>query len=186
MHVRLAKLGGLTVLTVGIALMALPAGVAAAPPSGAGAAVTPTVATPACVDGHWPASVQGRPILFHAGASAGDYLWHDSKGWHLRVTHPGKKGVVFSGKIVSDAPLTEAPVKLEPQDVVTLSADKKTITYRFVNYGYIDGFDFRASCSDRLVVTSRMAGLKLPDWRVRLGLHSRHPLENPFVLRRIA
>ena len=187
MHIRLAKLGGTMALTAGIALMALPGGVAAASPSASTTvAATPAVVVPtACVDGHWPASVQGRPLLFHAGARAGDYIWHDSKGWHVRVTHQGKAGVVFSGTIVSAAPLDEVPVRLEPQDVVTLSADKMTITYRFVNHGAVDGFDFRASCSDRLVFTGRMAGLRLPDWRVRLGLHSRHPLENPFVLRRI-
>ena len=184
MRSRLARLGSTMALTAGIVLMALPGGVAAAEPT---VAATPTVApSPACVDGHWPASVQGRPLLFHAGARAGDYIWHDAKGWHLRVTHPGKAGVVFSGKIVSSAPLDEVPVRLEARDVVTLSADKKTITYRFVNYGGVDGFDFRASCSDRLVFTSRMAGLKLPDWRVRLGPHSRPPLENPFVIRRVA
>jgi len=184
MHVRLAKLGSMVALTIGIGLMALPAGVAAASPTTT-AAATPTVATPACVDGHWPVSVHGRPIIFHAGGAAGDYLWHDGNGWHLRVTHPGHKGVVFSGRIVSDAPLTEAPVKLEANDVVTLSADKKTITYCFVNYGYIDGFDFRAPCSHGLAFTGRMGGLRLADWQIRLGTHSRHPLENPFVLRRI-
>ena len=188
MHIRLAKLGGTMALTAGIALMALPGGVAAAAPSeSTTAAATPAVVAPtACVDGHWPASVQGRPLLFHAGARAGDYIWHDANGWHLRVTHQGKAGVVFSGRIVSAAPLDEVPVRLEATDVVTLSADKKTITYRFVNYGGVDGFDFKASCSDRLAFTSRMAGVKLPDWRVRLGVHSRHPLENPFVIRRIA
>jgi hypothetical protein len=188
MHLRLAKLGSMMALTAGIVLMALPAGVAAASPTTAATpAETPIVVTPpACVDGHWPASVQGRPLLFHAGARAGDYIWHDATGWHLRVTHQGKAGVVFTGKIVSAAPLDEVPVRLEPQDVVTLSADKKTITYRFVNYGGVDGFDFRASCSSRLAFTGRMAGLRLPDWRIRLGLHSRHPLENPFVIRRIA
>jgi hypothetical protein len=173
-------IGGLVGLSTVLALVVAPAGVAAS--TDGASVVTPAVA---CTDGHWPASVQGRPVLFKAGARGGDYIWHDAKGWHLRVTHPGTGRVVFTGTIVASAPLDAKPVKLEKNDVVTLSADKKTITYRLVNFGAIDGFDFTASCAAHISFGGRMDGVRLPAWRIRIGHNDRHPLENPFVIRRI-
>lgn len=95
-------------------------------PSGAGPAA-------ACTDVHWPTAVQGRPVQFRAGAKVGDYIWHDATGWHVRVTHPGRSRLVFTGQLVSSAPMAFKPVALENGDVVTLSADRKTFTYRLVN-----------------------------------------------------
>ncbi len=173
--------GMLCLGTLGFAIA--PSAVAAAPSAG-GAATTTTPAT-VCTEGHWPASVQGRPT-FAAGSRAGDYLWHDSKGWHLRVTHPGHYGVVFTGTIRADTALTVAGVALEKWDTFTLSADKKSVTYRFVNYGKVDGLDFRTACASRIGVVARMGGVKLPSTRIWVGRHGRHPLENGFAIRRLA
>jgi len=125
------------------------------------------------------------PTTFKAGGRAGDYIWHDSKGWHVRVTHPGSKGIVFSGTIHSSAPLDAAPVKLEKNDWIAVSADHKTITYRFTNYGYIDGFDFTTSCAKALSFRGLMGGHRLGIGHIWIGHNGRHPLENPFVVRRI-
>ena len=87
----------------------------------AAALIVPTTAaaaTATCDEGRWPAAAQGAPVTYHAGARAGDYLWHNGTGWHLRVTHPGSRRVVFSGRIVSDQPLTVSSVKLEAGDSV--------------------------------------------------------------------
>ncbi len=170
-------------LSAVLALAGAPAGVAASTTGAPDAAVATTNVT--CSNGHWPTSVQGRPTLLRAGASAGDYFWHDPAGWHLRVTHPGHGRVVFTGTIVADAPLSVTPVKLEKGDVLTLSADKKTITYRFANYGGIDGFNFTTACASRLAVGGRMDGVRLATWRIRIGHLDHHPLENPFVVLRI-
>ena len=154
--------------------------------SGLGAALlAPATMAAACDDGHWPASVQDRPTLFHANGPGGDYIWHDGSGWHLRVTHPGSAEVVFSGRIVSDEPLDGDPVKLEGSDVVALSADRKTITYRFTNYGGVDGFDFRTSCAHRLTFTGNAAGHRIPRTHIWLGALNANPLENPFVVTRL-
>jgi hypothetical protein len=150
-------------------------------------AATPAASTAtsaACAGGRWPASVQGKPAMFQAGARAGDYLWHNDTGWHLRFTHPGSRRVVFSGKIVSNAPLTVAGYRLESGDSFTLSADGLTLTYRFVNYGRIDGLDFRTACATRLWFKGSMAGTKLPPGRIWIGRAGRHPLQNPFVILR--
>jgi hypothetical protein len=166
-----------------IAMLAAPAGVAAASPAPTAASAVTTATV--CPDGHWPGSVQGVPVNFKAGARAGDYIWHDRNGWHLRVTHAGSRGVVFSGTIHASAPLDADPVKLEQNDQFTVSADRKTITYRFVNYGRIDGLDFKTSCAKTLSFRGLMAGHKLPIWRIWIGHRGLHPLENPFVIRRI-
>ncbi|HEY5628436.1 MAG TPA: hypothetical protein VIR16_02910 [Candidatus Limnocylindrales bacterium] len=173
--------GFLVGLSTVLALAGTPTSVAA---STVGSTVASTSAT--CTDGHWPVSVQGRPTLFRAGARAGDYIWHDSTGWHLRVTHSGTGRVVFTGVIVASAPLDATPVKLERSDVVTVGADRRTITYRLVNYGGIDGFDFKTSCAARITFSGRMAGVLLPTSRIWIGRYDRHPLENPFTVRRVA
>ena len=182
MRLRLRIATGTLGVIGALGMLAAPAGVAAASPTPAVASATTTAV---CTNGHWPASVQGVPTVFKAGARGGDYIWHDSKGWHLRVTHAGTRGVVFSGTIHSSAPLDATPVKLEKSDWIAVSADHKTITYRFTNYGHIDGFDFKTSCAKALSFRGLMAGQRLPIGRIWVGHNGLHPLENPFVIRRI-
>ena len=141
--------------------------------------------TPTCT-GHWPAVVQGVPTLWKAGATAGDYIWHDRYGWHVRVTHPRSTKVVFAGRIQSDQPLRVQGVLLEGADYVALSADKKTITYRFANYGHIDGLNFQTACASKLTFTGSMNGERLPRWRIWIGKNNVHPLQNPFTVYRVA
>ncbi|OGO51959.1 MAG: hypothetical protein A2Z32_12505 [Chloroflexi bacterium RBG_16_69_14] len=141
-------------------------------------------ATTTCDEGRWPARVQGQPATFAAGARAGDYLWHDANGWHLRVTHPGTAKVIFNGTVTSNAALTVRGYRLETGDGITLSADKKTLTYRFANHGRVDGLDFRTACASRLWFKGSMAGAKLPVGRIWIGRAGHHPLQNPFVILR--
>jgi len=169
---------GLTAITAG--LLAPTATLAA------GTSPTAVSTTTTCTDGRWPLAVQGVPTLWHAGAAAGDYLWHDANGWHLRVTHRGTTRFVFTGRIVSSAPMTATPVRLERGDWITLSADRLTLTYRFANYGGIDGINFRTDCARSLRIAGLMNGLRLPIGRIWIGHGNRHPLENPFVITRIS
>jgi hypothetical protein len=179
MHVRRMLMSGvLGASALGAGLLA-PAATFAATPT------TTPVPAPACVDGHWPAAVQGQPMALHSGSRAADYIWHNANGWHLRVTHPGSKKVVFTGRIVSSTALTVTPFRLEHGDTMTLSADKLTLTYKFFNYGHIDGIDFKTACAHRLAFAGSMAGHKLPVGRILIGHRNRHPLENPFVVIRI-
>ena len=171
----LLVLSGLTAALVG------PAATFAASPDATTATTTTT-----CSETHWPVSVQGVPLTLKAGARAGDYIWHSSTGWHLRVTHPGSAKVTFTGRIVSSAPMTFKPVRLEKGDTITLSADKKTLTYKFYNYGKIDGIDFKTACAQRLRFSASINGRKLATSRILLGHYGRHPLENPFVVLKIA
>jgi ABC-type transport system substrate-binding protein len=179
MHVRRMLMSGvLGVSALGAGLLAPAATFAATP-----ATASPTPAT--CLDGHWPASVQGKPTGLHSGGRAGDYIWHDASGWHLRVTHASSTKFIFTGRIASSAALTVTPFRLEKGDTLTLSADKKTLTYKFYNYGHLDGIDFTTACAHRLAFGGSMAGHKLGVGRIWLGHRNRHPLENPFVVIRI-
>jgi hypothetical protein len=175
--VSLLAIGALTV-----GLLAPVAASAATPTTGT---TTPIAATESACPGHWPASVQGKPSALHAGGRAGDYIWHDATGWHLRVTHASSSRLVFSGRITASAPMQVTPFHVEGGDSIALSADKKTITYRFHNYGRVDGLDFRTDCARRLTFAGYAAGAKLPTGRFWLGHFGRHPLENPFVVIRI-
>ena len=141
-------------------------------------------ATPACAAGPWPASVQGAPATYKSGGRAGDYIWHTSTGWHLRVTHVTTSKLAFAGKIVANAPMSVAPVRLEKGDVFALSADKKTLTYRFANYGNVDGLDIKTACATRLWIKGTMSGSALPIGRIWIGRAGHHPLQNPFVITR--
>ena len=184
MTFRRPLLGGLLGLLTLSALLVAPASALAADPTTAATAPTATAAA-VCQDGRWPASVQGVPTLFHAGAAAGDYIWHDATGWHLRVTHRGTGRVVFSGRIVSSAPMRAAPVRLEGGDLFALSADRLTLTYRFINHGAVDGVNFQTACARRLTFSGSMAGVKLPISRIWIGRANHHPLQNPFSVTRV-
>ncbi len=184
MKIRRSLLAGL------IALMALTAAFVAPVTTFAATAGTATATTPtttACTDGRWPASVQGVPTAYHIGGAAGDYVWHDSTGWHLRVTHRGSGKVVFSGRVVSSAVITSAQaVRLEGSDFIALSADHKTLTYRFTNYGKVDGLNFRTACARRVTFAGSMGASKLPIGRIWIGRANHHPLQNPFSVSRVS
>jgi hypothetical protein len=139
----------------------------------------------ACAGGAWPASVQGAQAVA-AGTAAGDHLWHDATGWHLRVTHVGTTRAIYTGSIHANRPLNVHGYRLESGDTFTLSADHLTVTYRFANYGKVDGLDFTTDCATRLGVGGRLNGALLPVRRIWLGRTMRHPLQNPFVILRNA
>jgi len=168
-------------IALAIGLVA-PASTFAATPT---AAATDGSTATACTGGAWPRSVQGMPTL-HAGSPAGDYLWHDATGWHLRVTHVGTAGVVFSGTIRANHKLHVTGYRLETGDKFTVSADGLSVSYRFVNHGRIDGLNFTTECATRLGISGRMSGALLPIRRIWIGHLGRHPLQNPFVILRNA
>ncbi len=182
-------LGGILTISALFASLFAPAAMFAAGPAATASATTTTASATtttasACSETRWPASVQGMPTMLKAGGRAGDYIWHSSSGWHLRATHVGSARVVFTGRIVSDAPMTVVAYRLEKSDSLTLSADKLTLTYRFANYGYLDGFDFRTACAHKLVFSGAMNGVKLPIGRIWIGHDGKHPLQNPFAVLR--
>jgi hypothetical protein len=118
----------------------------------------------------WPADVQGRPSTFTAHAPAGAWMWHDAKGWHLRVTHATKVKRIFSGSMHASTAIRGVGYRLEGRDVVATSADHKTLVFRFTNYGWVDGVDFTvAGCAPKLTIALAMSGKALPASQIHLG-----------------
>ena len=76
------------------------------------------------------------------------------------------------------------PVKLEKDDKVAVGPADQVLTFRFVNYGGIDGVDFTTHCADGLHINFRVDGRQLPTARVFVGHTSFHPETMPFVVRR--
>jgi hypothetical protein len=102
------------------------------------------------------------------------------------VTHANTLRRVFTGRIVASAPMTVTPFRLEKGDSIVLSADKLVITYKFYNYGRVDGLDFKTACARRVAFSGSMAGTKLPIRRIWIGYHNHHPLQNPFAVTRVS
>lgn len=172
----------LAVATLALGL-ALPTSAFAASPAAGTSVATDGAGSTACPGGAWPTFVQGAPA-FRAGSPAGDYLWHDATGWHLRVTHASTSRVVFSGTIRANKPIHVTAARLEAEDRFTVSADGLSVTYRFVNHGGLDGIDFTTECATRIGVAGRLNGSLLPVRRIWIGHAGRHPLQNPFVIYR--
>ena len=113
-----------------------------------------------------------------------DYLWHDASGWHLRVTHPTSSRVVFRGVITSSSPVTFQRVRDEKHDLVTLSSDKRTLVFRFVNHGGIDGVDFTDSCAATTKFALSRGRHLLGRNHIYIGANSARPSHDPFVISR--
>jgi hypothetical protein len=151
------------------------------------AATTPSAKAATCDRTAWESPVQGTPPTFKAGDRSGDYLWHDTHGFHLRVTHAAHDRRVYTGVITASAPMRYTPVKLEKGDIVKLSNDRRTLSFSFVNYGRIDGADFHTDCAASLTVSRLHVGdADLSAGHVYLGADERHPAHIPFTVHRTA
>jgi hypothetical protein len=167
---------------VGVALAF--GGLATATTAGAATTTPKAGATAPCLanrDDEWPDWVNGQPAGFEAGANGGVYLWHDTSGWHLRVTHKTDDRVSFGGTIVTRGMFSDVEgVMLERGDQFEVSPDHHAITFRFMNYGHIDGLDFRTHCAPALEFSFQADGHQLPANRAVIGHEDRHPDTDPF------
>jgi hypothetical protein len=150
-------------------------------------AAPPPAAQDTCVKGEWPAAVQGRPAEFQSSANAA-YLWHDPDGgWALRVTHSGPRSrLVFSGNLTTAGKFVDVvAVSGGSNDIVFESANKHAVSFRFVNYGLVDGLDFATQCAKAFSVTVHIGGVAAPADAVHLGATSVSPAGNPFKVQRL-
>src|SRR3954467_13306933 len=135
---------------------------------------------PGCSTGQLPNVVMGSPDV-KPGQALGVYLWHGSNGYSLRATHPGSRKVVISGRLTASTGFSHVTkVRLEKADSLALSADRKTMTFRFTNYGYIDGINFAADCSRLIRVKIRINDALASPRQIKLGAHRANPTSNPF------
>jgi hypothetical protein len=149
---------------------------------------TPTAPVPAppdtCGKGLWPAQVQGRPQYFQVGD--GVYLWNDPNGgWALRATHSGPQdSAVISGTLTTGGRFIDVRRSDQGNDIVAVSANKRTILFRFVNYGWVDGFDFATRCSAGFSASFYIGGNLASATAIHLGATGSNPPTNPFRVQR--
>jgi hypothetical protein len=137
-----------------------------------------------CDEGHWPATVQGKPETFKQGGRAGYYVWHDSHGWHLRTTTPKRSPHPFTGTITSSGNITLVrQFRDEGRDSVTVRGT--TMTFKFATYSGVDGIDFRVGCTASLRFSLKAYDRLVSPSRIWLGARGTAPA-NPFTVRRVA
>ena len=126
----------------------------------------------------------GRPASFHAGLARGYWIWHDTTGWHLRATHASTARTVFTGVITATNPMTTVKVRDEAHDRVVRSADRRTTTFRFTNYGGVDGLDLTAGCSATVTFRLYADGALVAPSRIHLGAKATAATANPLRVTR--
>lgn len=144
----------------------------------------PTSHGAGCPTGAWSPTAQGRPAGLAPGSAAGVYLWHDSAGWHLRVTHPGDHRVKFTGSIDSSAALAGIERATESHDSVQFTHVNGKVKFTFQNYGRIDGIDFVVGCSNSFKVSAAINGHPIANNKVYIGSGSERPTSVPFRMER--
>jgi hypothetical protein len=170
-------------LTFGLTAAAVTAVPVLAVSSTAFAGTTPPSPTTCATtfDDAWPANVDGQPPSFQAGAPGGVYLWHDSTGWHLRVTHENSRLQTYRGVItIPRGKIRFDRVLDERNDKTHLSRNGKTLTFKFKNYGKVDGIDFRTLCAPSVAFGFTVNGHRLPTSKIVIGASEWHPAHNPF------
>lgn len=152
-------------------------------------AIAPTAAAaehdaPDCSTGRLPNVVIGSPNV-QAGQALGVYLWHTGNGYSLRATHPGNGKVVISGRLSASNGFSRVTkVRFEKADWLKVSADRKQLTFRFTNYGYIDGINLAANCSRLVRVNIQINGASASPRQIKLGANRTNPTSNPFTIER--
>lgn len=141
-------------------------------------------ATTVCKSGTLPVTVVGAPGV-KAQQALGVYLWHDGSGYSLRATHPGKDRVTITGTItVSESVHGINRIKLEKNDSVQVGRERKTVAFKFNNYGYIDGFNFTTACSRTVRVVVNIGAAQAAPAQVFLGKDRINPTSVPFTIER--
>jgi hypothetical protein len=173
MAIRRTALSLLCVAATTAALLAASAGPAAAEDD-----------APRCSTGVLPNVVMGSPNV-QPGQALGVYLWHGSNGYSLRATHPGHGKVVIAGRLSASNGFSHiTKVRFERADYLRLSSDRKTMVFRFTNYGYIDGINFAANCSKLMRVKIRINDVVASPRQIKLGKRRANPTSNPFTIER--
>lgn len=168
----------------GVAIAVIPALPATAASTwSAGATGTAGSTSTGCPTGNLPGYLAGAPAV-KGGDPAGFYIWHTSTGWRLVVTHPGSSRVVFTGTVTATAPISYRPIRLERGDLVRLSADHRTLAFRFTDYGHLDGVALDAHCAKYVRFALDIDGHRASPARVYLGSREVRPTSNPFVVER--
>jgi len=134
-----------------------------------------------CAKGLWPAVVQGLPVSYIVGQD-GAYLWYDPDGaWALRFTHSGTHfKAAFSGSLtVGSGELVDVSAMGGGNDIVAVSPDKRTIYFRFANFGPVDGLNFATQCTRGFSVDIHRGPRLMAPAAIHLGASLTSPARDP-------
>jgi hypothetical protein len=152
----------------------------------------PSAPADVCLKGSWDAAVEGMPATFAVGTNSA-YLWYDADGaWALRFTHAGPSDkLIFAGyvKALSGQFVDVSPMSKGGTDIVAVSPDKRTIYFRFVDFGLLDGLNFATHCTRAITVNVHAGNVNsggplLPTGQIHLGATATSPPANPFKVGR--
>ena len=150
-------------------------------------AAAPAAPADTCFKASWDPAVQGTPASFTTGVD-GAYLWYDADGgWALRFTHASSQdNVIFAGSLstASGQFIDVSPMSDQGTDIVALSLNKRTIYFRFVDFGVLDGLNFGTHCVRAFTVNIHAAGVLVPTSEVHLGASAAAPPGSPFRVTR--
>ena len=133
----------------------------------------------------WPAYANGRPAGIDPKTAAGTFMWHGKAGWQIRVTHVHDARRTFAGRLTTPGRFVDVKaVRLEGHDAVNVSADRRTLTFRFGNYGAVDGLSFRVACAPSIGFGFASDGHTMPASKVTIGHSAVNPATNPFEIPR--
>jgi hypothetical protein len=168
-----------------LATIGVTAALAGASLIGTASAATTAPAEPTgCKAGPLPVDVIGSSAV-KAQAALGVYLWHGTTGYALRVTHPGHQKVTFTGTItVTNKISAVRKFRLEKADTLKVGPHRHTLSFRFTNYGYLDGISFAAGCSKDVTVRLSIDGKQATPNQVFLGKARVAPTSVPFTIER--
>ena len=165
------------VVGTGLAVALVPLASLAGP-----AHATATPAPTGCATGALPDAVKGKPAGFKGGLPAGAWVWHDSKGFHLRVTHDNKSKLVFTGVVRSSHNVFAQRFALEKNDELWRKSDHSAVKFTLRNYGAVDGIDFQTGCAKRVTISLSVGGTKLAVTQIHIGTGNTNPTANPFAI----
>lgn len=131
---------------------------------------------------------EGRWSGYKVGQTRRYHVWHDTAGWHVRMTS-GKK-VTFNGTVtVAGGKFVklfgfenlEFGNDAKKSDIGRINADRTRIDFRFVTNGGEDPFDFTVSDkATEVTFTLRIENSDLPE-TIFIGKQGQHPKEVTFT-----
>jgi hypothetical protein len=101
-----------------------------------------------CGDSGWPSSAQGVPAALR-GVTQGYFLWHDGRGWHLRLRAGSTSELV--GSVSASARIRLLGITSAVRS--GLKARRANgFSFRLSGTGKSEGIDFAAACAGSLAV----------------------------------
>jgi hypothetical protein len=139
-----------------------------------------------------PINPLGQPRKLRQGKGEVFAIWYADNHWHVRVSsrEGDEKKEVFTGTIEIEGGQIasgkydgmERNGKPRNRDWIYFHANNRIMDFQFVNFGKLDGFDFRPSDKAKSVTFKLLIdGVEVPR-RVLIGSQSEHPKSMPFTL----